>query len=174
MGCGRAVVATRRAALGWSLAASLLVACTSGQGQPPASATPAPVLPPAGSTIDRADLALARSLWASLAGGAYLLTIEATDRGVASVATVEVVGGRVRSARLADGGRPPEPLASLTVERLFEMVEDGLAGVEAGRVHGLEVMFDGHHGLPIDVRITERSGGPPRRYVVRQYSPLTP
>jgi hypothetical protein len=174
MGRGRAVVAARWAALAWSLAALLLTACASDPARPPASSTPAPASPPAGATIDRADLALARSLWAPLAGGAYMLTIEATDQGVAAVATVEVVGGRVRSASLADGGRPPEPLAALTVERLFEMVENGLAGVEAGRIHHLEVMFDGHHGLPIDVRITERAGGPGRRYVVRQYAPLTP
>jgi hypothetical protein len=159
---------TRGRAVAWALAALLLAGCAREAARPPP--TPAP----AGSTIDRADLALARTLWASAAAAPYALTVETAGVGADVVATVEVADGRVRSARQADGRPAPDPAATLTVERLFELVEEGLAGVDAGRVHRLEVMFDGHHGLPIDVQITERAGGPIRRYIVRQYAPLPP
>ena len=134
-------------------------------GPRPAGPTPAPPT----STIDWADLAQARALWSNGGQTAYRLTVEVVrgqpDDGITEM---EVRAGTVCAARHADGKRPA---ADLTVERLFQMVEEALAAVEAGRLRRLEVMFDGHRGPPLAV-VMARPDGPEQRYTVRGYTPL--
>ena len=129
------------------------------------------VAPP---SVSHADLVRARELWHVSGARSYRLVVEVqAASGVTCAGEVEVEEEVVRQANLPVG-RPACGMArALTVTRLFELVERGLLDQAQGRLTSLEVMFDGHNGVPITIEIAERPSHRITRYQVRHVIPGT-
>ena len=155
-------IATR---LAWALLAGWLAACGAG-----ARVEPGPGAPP--PSVSTEDLVRARQLWQASGARSYRLVVEVqAASGVTCAGDVEVEEEIVRQANLPMGQPACGMARALTVTRLFELVERAMVDLAYGRLTRLDVMFDGHNGVPITIEIAERSSPRTTRYLVRHVIP---